>query len=466
MTFIMSDNGTSYYVNTNGKSPSTRINLDEVCSTSITCILGYTLFGLGFNTSHKCVKILNRKYSQLPTYYRYITLTNSTNKIKEALDILEKRTCLKFEKVDFSGRTGIINRSDFEPYLIYDKTEEPNSYNENNTIKNNISQVHLATNCLDKTTCILKYTLFALGAIPTHQRKDRGNYIKVLYQNVKNDTRNNGNIYQRNPNQKFYDRFSIYIQKEEQYSFEDTSYEYGSLTHPNKTYYSLNGKSTLKANISEYGYMMGQEYNITFNDVKLINYLYCYNNCSLRKKQSCENGGYPNPNNCNECLCPDGFEGEHCEKLSNKGSYICGDTQLIAGEDLSYLILHSDVKCKYNITSRNGQKIEIYLANCTVASKNLCFNENGIEVKHLKDPGTKGLCLTRNFTDFVALKSESNKAYVFYSGKDKVNDYCIILYKEANDQKPLSSKTEIMEKVDEIIEGSTNMSGFMIAFNV
>uniref|UniRef100_A0A0N4ZZL0 Metalloendopeptidase n=2 Tax=Parastrongyloides trichosuri TaxID=131310 RepID=A0A0N4ZZL0_PARTI len=462
--FMISHNDTSYYVNTTAKYPSARVNLDESCLTSIICTLGYTLFGLGFNTNDKCVDILNRKFSQLPTYYRYFAMTNNTEGIKEALDVLQKRTCLKFEKVSFNFINRQVYPSDFEPYIIYDKTEEPNSYNENNTIKNNISQVHLAANCVDKTTCILKYTLFALGAVPTHRREDRDNYIKVLYQNVKNDTRNNRNHYQKNPNQKLYDRFSIYIQKEEQYSFEDTSYEYGSLTHPNKTYYSLNGEPTLEANISEYGHMMGQEYNITFNDVKLINYLYCYNNCSLRGKQSCENGGYPNPNNCKECLCPDGFEGKHCEKLINNEIHKCVNTTLIAGKNLSYIMLHSDAKCKYNITSRNDQKIEIYLANCTVASKDLCFNDNGIEVKHLKDPGTKGLCLTRELSKPISLTSESNKAFVFYSGRNKETDGCFVLYREK--QEKVLNESEIIKKVNKIIEDPTSMPGFMIGFDV
>uniref|UniRef100_A0A0N4ZXM7 EGF-like domain-containing protein n=1 Tax=Parastrongyloides trichosuri TaxID=131310 RepID=A0A0N4ZXM7_PARTI len=210
--------------------------------------------------------------------------------------------------------------------------------------------------------------------------------------------------------------------------------------------------------------MMGQEYNITFNDVKLINYLYCYNNCSLKEKQSCENGGYPNPNNCNECLCPDGFEGEHCENLINNEIQKCVNTTLIAGKNLSYIMLHSDAKCKYNITSRNDQKIEIYLANCTVASEDLCFNDNGIEVKHLKDPGTKGLCLTRELSKPISLTSESNKAFVFYSGRNKENDGCFVLYREK--QEKVLNESEIMEKVDEIIEDPTSMPGFMIRFDV
>lgn len=29
----------------------------------------------------------------------------------------------------------------------------------------------------------------------------------------------------------------------------------------------------------------------------------------------CQNGGYPHPKNCGECLCPDGFIGLDCNQV-------------------------------------------------------------------------------------------------------------------------------------------------------
>uniref|UniRef100_A0A0N4ZAF4 Astacin domain-containing protein n=1 Tax=Parastrongyloides trichosuri TaxID=131310 RepID=A0A0N4ZAF4_PARTI len=444
LMFIRSDNYTSYFENTTIKNPSARIHLDEYCKNNAICTLNHTIHALGFEQTAKCFMIIYHEFLQLPTYYRYFTMNVSDSKIKEATDILNSRTCLTFEKVSFAGRQTVASNEEFEPYIIYDRTTEPNSYNENNTIENTISLVHLANNCV----------------IPTHMRYDRNEYIDVHYENAINDTKTNRGL---KFNQKNNDRFSVYNYS--QYFFDGTSYEFGSLAHPNKTYYSFNNESTLEAKISEYNFMMGQEYNATFNDIKLINLYYCYNNCTFKEKPYCKNGGYPNPNNCKECLCPDGFEGVYCGTLINKEKQKCGNTTLIAKADLSYLMLHSDVKCKYKIAStRKNQKIQIYLANCTVASKDLCFNDNGIEVKHLKDPGTKGLCLTRELSKPISLTSESNKAFVFYSGRNKETDGCFVLYREK--QEKVLNESEIIKEVNKIIEDPTSMPGFMIGFDV
>lgn len=29
----------------------------------------------------------------------------------------------------------------------------------------------------------------------------------------------------------------------------------------------------------------------------------------------CEHGGYPNPNNCSKCICPNGFSGKFCQHV-------------------------------------------------------------------------------------------------------------------------------------------------------
>ncbi|CAK5091511.1 unnamed protein product [Meloidogyne enterolobii] len=51
---------------------------------------------------------------------------------------------------------------------------------------------------------------------------------------------------------------------------------------------------------------MGTE-RMAFLDAKMINDIYCPNACEgFGRNLRCQAGGYPDPNNCNVCKCPDG----------------------------------------------------------------------------------------------------------------------------------------------------------------
>lgn len=60
--------------------------------------------------------------------------------------------------------------------------------------------------------------------------------------------------------------------------------------------------------ISDYQRTIGQRDQLSFNDIRLMNSIYCQNTCSI--KLPCERGGYTDPRHCNRCRCPDGFTGK------------------------------------------------------------------------------------------------------------------------------------------------------------
>ncbi|VDK57183.1 unnamed protein product [Gongylonema pulchrum] len=60
-------------------------------------------------------------------------------------------------------------------------------------------------------------------------------------------------------------------------------------------------------------FTIGQREGPSFLDYAAVNMAYrCTEHCSYLH---CEHGGYPNPNNCAQCLCPDGFAGPACERV-------------------------------------------------------------------------------------------------------------------------------------------------------
>ncbi|VDD98042.1 unnamed protein product [Enterobius vermicularis] len=58
---------------------------------------------------------------------------------------------------------------------------------------------------------------------------------------------------------------------------------------------------------------MGTE-RMAFLDAKVINDIYCPHICAGRHL-NCQAGGYPDPNNCNVCRCPEGLGGYDCSQL-------------------------------------------------------------------------------------------------------------------------------------------------------
>lgn len=99
--------------------------------------------------------------------------------------------------------------------------------------------------------------------------------------------------------------------------------------------FTRNGRNTIETLDSNFQNTIGNRFGLSFYDIKYMNDAYCSGAAVLirqldifdkqrhyvalsiidvcRSGLSCENEGYPDPKNCNECRCPDGLGGKHCD---------------------------------------------------------------------------------------------------------------------------------------------------------
>ncbi|CAI5456645.1 unnamed protein product [Caenorhabditis angaria] len=78
---------------------------------------------------------------------------------------------------------------------------------------------------------------------------------------------------------------------------------------------------------------IGQRAGPSFLDYQAINVAYdCVSRCG---PLPCLRGGYPNPNDCSSCLCPEGLSGQFCEKVYPSTEQ-CGGT-LFANKEIKYI---------------------------------------------------------------------------------------------------------------------------------
>ncbi|KAL3126036.1 hypothetical protein niasHT_003633 [Heterodera trifolii] len=180
------------------------------------------------------------------------------------------------------------------------------------------------------------------------------------------------------------------------------TYDFGSLMH----YW---------AEIDENGYYniitMGRFYQRTigkiekpsFKDLAIINHIYCRDKCK-GKKNECQNGGYPNPKQCNECLCPEGYGGAHCKQLEqNQNCVDLSGTPTNLEADWQIRELKPKLKCTgakmcschWQIKPKKGEKVIIKLNKLdekALSCAGIC-GTNHVEIKYRKDKRARGALL-------------------------------------------------------------------------
>uniref|UniRef100_A0A0K0FLY1 Astacin domain-containing protein n=1 Tax=Strongyloides venezuelensis TaxID=75913 RepID=A0A0K0FLY1_STRVS len=213
--------------------------------------------------------------------------------------------------------------------------------------------------------------------------------------------------------------------------YDDVKYDYGSIMHIRNSYMSNNSKFVFTIDQSGYESMVGQEYWLSFTDIKLLNKRYCNNHCdSVRTYNpiSCKNGGILSSYSCNSCICPNMFASDmYCSNLEPSDS-LCPEKLLNATDDEETLIFESKYTCNVKIEASPGKRIKITILKARLPSHYPCFERLGLEIKYLKDKTVTGLCLCLLAED-IEIESEDEVVLIQYNG-DLRGHMAYITYRE------------------------------------
>nr|CAD2182872.1 unnamed protein product [Meloidogyne enterolobii] len=115
----------------------------------------------------------------------------------------------------------------------------------------------------------------------------------------------------------------------------------------------------------------------------MINLRYCSKLCQVQL--DCDKGGYTDPQNCEQCRCPDGFAGTYCQELEQSNSNSCrGTSDLTAGEwpgDISTSKLQPGIKCFWRIHPQySNQSVQLIFDRLNFPCKEACTSY--LEVKY------------------------------------------------------------------------------------
>uniref|UniRef100_A0A0N4ZAP6 ZnMc domain-containing protein n=1 Tax=Parastrongyloides trichosuri TaxID=131310 RepID=A0A0N4ZAP6_PARTI len=357
-------------------------------------------------------KVSTRKY---PSRWTSTNISYSVEKglnasvIYKAMKKISERSCLTFVRVkknselkELEEGLRFVNGTKCSAHLGKVRGKQ----------LNNIS---VATNCRTSVPKMLTLVLQSLGVINQINRPDRNHYISLNLDGIEKGRNESATKQTTKFNSSQVRTYNI-------------GYDYHSFMHLKSNAFRNDNITTLNSTIiPQYNDMMGQQVDLSFADLKLLNYHFCNKSSKTKEKKiNCQNGGFIDPKNKSKCICPNGFGLPYCAKLSknndeckNKNPYINLNstfTSIVLKENGSY-------SCNYLIKAPNNYKIKISIrdVNTEKAKKGQkCSPEMGLEIKHRNDFAPAGLCLCGNYSH-LKFRSMSNKVMVLYRGKGEFN---------------------------------------------
>ncbi|VDO23514.1 unnamed protein product [Brugia timori] len=245
----------------------------------------------------------------------------------------------------------------------------------------------------------------ALGFWHTHQRPDRDRYISINWKNVMDEA-----TASFMPFRSMLQAFGI-----RQISPRRIPYDYGSLMHYHAVAHAVRVSDfTIVPKELKYVTTMGTE-KMAFLDAKVINDIYCLNACAGRRLRRCLAGGYPDPNNCNRCRCPEGLGGYDCSILQPS---TCG-AELHATDKWQTLTSPKggNIDCYWRISVPAGNRVRFRLSDGEFPCSYGC--QSYVEIKHKLDIRLTGFrsCCYRPKEDSI---SESNQIFVIFHPNGKM----------------------------------------------
>ncbi|KAE9553504.1 hypothetical protein FO519_003296 [Halicephalobus sp. NKZ332] len=215
--------------------------------------------------------------------------------IELALEHWHNITCLNFERRDDEPKGSRIVFTDVDGCA-------------SNVGKHPLGEpqfVSLAPECI-RLGVIAHEVAHALGFWHEQSRPDRDYYVKVRWENIDRDSK--GQFLKEQPAD--VDNGGV-------------PYDYGSIMHyRSKAFARYDDLFTMNTFISDYQRTIGQRDQLSFNDIRLMNNIYCKDTCP--RKLPCQRGGYTDPRKCDRCRCPDGFTGQFCEQVMPGYGADCG----------------------------------------------------------------------------------------------------------------------------------------------
>uniref|UniRef100_A0AAF5DA26 Metalloendopeptidase n=1 Tax=Strongyloides stercoralis TaxID=6248 RepID=A0AAF5DA26_STRER len=366
----------------------------QLFSGAFSTLFGFSSYNLNENINYRKKRAIlyYTPKSRIPPIILYrVYCPLNASKIKSALQILMKTTCLKFS-YSLSPSRAVIT---YKPNPFYDSVFDSRL--------TKIGTVYVPP---DKTEVskILRETLYLLGLEYEVRRYDRNYYIKLNLQAI---------------DPQFFRKFAIsHCSIPKKY---DLGYEYTSIMHYPPDEYAQKGKKTFSAIQKDMNLVVGKSLYPTFDDIKLVNLKHCMR--AIVPHLPCRNYGYSDPSNIGKCRCLPFYSGIFCEFFKkNKG--ICAKKNIFeATQKWTRLELFLDSSCFFLIKSSNRGRILLKLGfvNKKLISAG-CHRSVNLEVRYSKDLSHGGLKYPQGSFKYSVL-SEGNKIilYSIYAKK-----YCIL----------------------------------------
>uniref|UniRef100_A0AC35FHC2 EGF-like domain-containing protein n=2 Tax=Panagrolaimus sp. PS1159 TaxID=55785 RepID=A0AC35FHC2_9BILA len=255
-----------------------------------------------------------------------------------------------------------------------------------------VQQVSIGQGC-DYPAIVGHETGHALGFYHEQARFDRDSYVQILTQNIQSGLE--AQFTKQSPNSMI--TFGV-------------PYDYGSVMHYDPYSFSRNNQPTIQTIDFNYQDTIGQRIELSFNDVKKINFAYCNSTCSSRLP--CQNGGYTDPKTCNTCRCPSGLTGTYCDTPIRYQNSNCGTLNLNATGTRATLSQSGFGYCNFIIQAPVGQRIAISVDSIRFNGFTPC-ESSYVEIKYGWDIGNTGarFCSSVRTRQFV---SATNTVLVLY----------------------------------------------------
>uniref|UniRef100_A0A0N5BN25 Zinc metalloproteinase n=1 Tax=Strongyloides papillosus TaxID=174720 RepID=A0A0N5BN25_STREA len=338
----------------------------------------------GIRVKKSILNNMKRKWT-FPIHYR---IRGDVNKktVETALEIIQRETCITFkETVNFTkGGLYYVNGSSICASYV-------------GKVSNDKPQDIILGKICNKVTTAIHETCHALGLIHEMTRHDRDSYVNVKYANIQPRVAVN------------FDSFNLTMA-----SSYGLKYDFGSVMHYDRFAASKNGQFTMEPRNEIYLKTIGQSTRFGFNDAKQLNIHYCSDRCP-EPKLKCKMNGYPNPNDCTVCKCPEFYTGTLCTKLKPSDKE-CGRRRFLKTRRTDQNLIVNGVKtCYIQITAPKGRKVRLYIEKTDLLYSFVCNPGHGLEVKFLNDKSVSGAMICgKNYGKIII--SENNVVAMKYIG--------------------------------------------------